>query len=335
MVSLLAGDAVLPFRGDVIKLNRPQRRRLIDIAGWRQLAEHIRWINPDIVQANAGDTLKFAVFSKLFFQWKAPIVFRNANKVSDFLHSTPQFIFNKFLVSRVSHVISVSDLCRQDFIKTYSLDATKTITVPGGIELEVLGDSVPDDLKHVFASGDTLVNVASFVPEKNHSGLLRIMKRLLEYDTNLKLLLIGDGKLKSHIEQQVLDMNLSDHVFFAGYRNDVLSIVRKAKALILPSLIEGLPAVILEAMYCRTPVISYDVGGIPEILKLNETGWLVKKGNEEAFAAAVRDALTSAYTETIKAKAYDLVVREYNNRTISRRFFDVYRSVIHLNEKGN
>jgi glycosyltransferase involved in cell wall biosynthesis len=327
MVSMFRGNAILPFKGNLINLDRAAGKRMMDIQGWRLFAIHIRNINPDVVQANAGDTLKFAVFSKLFFGWKAPIVFRNANKVSDFIDSLPKLIFNKFLVNRVSHVISVSELCRQDFINTYSFDAKKTTTVPVGIEIEALEDSPPADLRHFFTRGNTLVNVASFVPEKNHAGLLRIIKRLLENDTDLTLLLVGDGKLKASIQQQVLEMKLSKHVFLTGYRKDVLSIVKNAKALILPSLIEGLPAVILEAMYCRTPVVSYDVGGVPEVIKSHGTGWLVKKGNEEGFAAAVREALTSAYMDTIKQNAHDLVVSEYNNRTISRRFLDVYFNV--------
>ena len=64
-----------------------------------------------------------------------------------------------------------------------------------------------------------------------------------------------------------------------------------AKALVMPSKIEGLPAVILEAMYCRIPVIAYEVGGIGEVLQRKETGWAVPAGDRLAFEAAVLDCL--------------------------------------------
>jgi L-malate glycosyltransferase len=120
LVSLLPGTSQLPFKSDHINLDRPLSKRFIDWQGWNQLAKEIKTFQPDVVQANAGDTLKFAVFSKLFFGWNTPIVFRNANKVSDFITSTPKLLFNKFLVSNVQHIISVSELCRQDFVKTYT-----------------------------------------------------------------------------------------------------------------------------------------------------------------------------------------------------------------------
>jgi L-malate glycosyltransferase len=133
LISLLEGDATLPFEGNHIRLNRPLNKRFVDVTGWKALAHHIKKIKPDVVQANAGDTLKFAVFSKLLFGWRTPIIFRNANKVSDFINTTPKLLFNKFLVGKVQHVISVSELCRQDFVKTYGYNSSKTTTVPIGL----------------------------------------------------------------------------------------------------------------------------------------------------------------------------------------------------------
>jgi L-malate glycosyltransferase len=142
MISLLPGESSLPFNGNIIRLDRPLSKRFIDVKGWRELAMHIQKFKPDVIQANAGDTLKFAVFSRLLFRWKVPIVFRNANKVSDFIATWPKLIFNKFLIIKVAHVISVSELCRQDFIKTYSPPHEKTTTVPIGIEINAMPNQI-------------------------------------------------------------------------------------------------------------------------------------------------------------------------------------------------
>lgn len=333
IVSLVRGNTTLPFKGEVIQLNRPLNRRFVDWAGWKMLATMIAEFKPDVIQANAGDTLKFAVFSKIMFGWRASVVFRNANKVSDFIDTWPKWIFNRFLVSRVSHVVSVSELCRVDFVRTYSFKENKTTTVPIGVELKPLTMHVPPDLVSIFASGKILVHVASFVPEKNHAGLLRMMKQLVSQGEEVKLVLIGDGRLRQTIQQQVKDLGLTDHVFLLGYREDVLSVMSHAHAFVLPSKIEGLPGVILEAMYCRTPVIAYEVGGISEVVKPGKTGWLVKAGDEATFVHAVDEVLKSITLDAVKENAYSQVVGEYDNRVIANRFLKVYQKVMNVPKK--
>lgn len=328
LVSLLPGDADLPFTGKHVSLNRPLRKRFFDFAGWKLLAEYIHIFQPDIVQANAGDTLKFAVFSKLLFGWKARIIFRNANKVSDFIAFAPKLWFNWFLVHRVDFVVSVSELCRQDFIHTYKYSPGKTTTVPIGLNLEPVSQSLSQDLTKIFSSGKVLVHVASFVPEKNHTGLLRIIQKLVESGADVKVILIGDGKLRPAVEQRLKDMRLTDRVMVTGHRNDVLSIMANARALVLPSLIEGLPGVILEAMYCRTPIVAYDVGGIREVVRPQETGWLVKKNDEVGFVQAVLEVLEGNKVEQITEGAYHMVVSNFDNRVIAKRFEDIYWKLV-------
>jgi glycosyltransferase involved in cell wall biosynthesis len=327
VLAIMRGTANLPFAG-IEQLCRPPAARLWDVYGWKQLDKIIRGFQPDVIQANAGDTLKFAVFSKLFFGWKAPIVFRNANKVSDFIDSRPKLLFNRFLVSRVQRVVSVSETCRQDFLATYGFPAARSIMISSGLEFKPAGTGVPADLAPVFSSGCALVQVASLVPEKNPLGLLRIFARLFAHNQTLKLLMIGDGKLRNEVEQAITELGLGQSVFLLGYRTDVLDIVRHAAALLLPSRIEGLPGVILEAMYCKTPVVAYDVGGVSEVVKPGETGWLVKKDDEDGFVKAVGEVLAGVGVERIVARAHEMVVREYDNRAIAKRFEEVYWEVV-------
>lgn len=331
MVCLTTGTATLPFSGTITYLNRPIARRLVDIAGWKQLSDLISQFQPDILQANAGDTLKFAVFSKLIFRWNTPIIFRNANKVSDFIDTKPKLYFNTFLARQVAHVISVSELCRLDFMKTYNIDQSKVTSVPIGIELKQENHPVPDDLKSFFEGGKILVHVASFVPEKNHAGLVRMVKLLVDRGIDIRLVMIGDGRLRKSIQQQVETLNLTQYIRLTGYRTDVLTIMSHAHAFVLPSLIEGLPGVILEAMYSRTAVVANDVGGISEVVKPGVTGWLVKAGEEEAFTHAIEEALHAPNGEAIKENAYTMVSHEFDNRMIAKRFMNVYERLINHN----
>ncbi|MDL5051596.1 glycosyltransferase family 4 protein [Oscillatoria amoena NRMC-F 0135] len=326
-VALFDGNSPFNFRSEMTKLGL-RSRRIFDFRGWRMLANEINGFKPDVVQANAGDTLKYAVLSKLAFGWSAPIVFRNANKVSDFIDTILKRWFNRFLVNRVQQVISVSELCRQDFINTYSYNPSKTITIPIGIEIASVQPGLPENLNGIFEKSRVLIHVASYVTEKNHIGLLRIFKSLTEDYDDVNLVLVGDGRLRQEVKEKIRKLDLTSRVHVLGYRSDVLTLMQHAAVCVLPSLIEGLPGVILEAMYCRTPVVAYDVGGISEVVKNNETGWLVKKGNEDGFVKAVGEVLEGKDLDRMTSNAYELVVKEYDNKVIAKRFEAVYRQVM-------
>lgn len=333
VVCLLDGHAKLPFKGKLVNLKRPLSKRFVDVGGWKQLARYINENKPDLIQANAGDTLKFVALSKFFFRWKTPVVYRNANKVSDFITSRPKFIFNKFLVNQLQHIISVSELCRLDFIKTYSVPSEKTTMVPIGIEAVSIDKTLSPDVLPYFGSGKVIVNVASLVPEKNHEALLRIIREVIKEYSDIKVLILGDGKLRETLQQKIVAKGLVNHVVLLGYRSDVLSILSNADIFALPSRIEGLPGVILEAFYCEVPVIAYNVGGISEVVRSEETGWLIDKDDEAEFIAAIKDVLVNAAkTNEVKKNANQLVKKEFMNDSIAKKFAAVYKKV--LNHKS-
>src|SRR5690606_22902270 len=104
------------------------------------------------------------------------------------------------------------------------------------------------------------------------------------------------------------------------------NMIGEADILVLPSIVEGLPGVLLEAMYSRTPVVAYDVGGISEIIT-NKTGRLIPKNNEEEFVRAIIQILEEK-KEEILDNAYNMVLENYMNSQIAERFENAYKMVI-------
>jgi len=328
VISIFPGDSKLPFKGEIKHLNRPLSKRLLDYSGWKLFNKIIEDFKPDIIQANAADTLKFAVSSKLLFKWESKIIFRNANKMGDFINSQMKWRLNKFYLNKVDHVISVSKECEKDFIKTFKYPEHLINTVEIGVE-EAAIEKTPNDLKDIFQRGPVLVHIGGFVPEKNHDGLLKIFNRVKEDYPKIQLLLLGKGILETHVKSLVKRLNLMDDVHFLGHRSDVFEILKSSQAFLLPSFIEGLPGVILEAMYCKTPVIAYDVGGISEVVKAKETGWLIKKGDEDGFGDAIREVLNSQIEKESRINAAKrLIQHSFLNSKIAERFETVYEEVI-------
>jgi L-malate glycosyltransferase len=325
LVFVFPGEASLPFTGKTYHLNGKPSKRFFDPGAWKTLAHIIKTEKPDIIQANAGDTLKYAVCSKLRYGWKQPIVFRNASTISLYIKSLPAKLFNGFFFRYTDLVISVSETSASDFARVFPAHRKKVVTIPIGIEEPQL-DHVAPNLKTSDAP-IRIIHVGGFSFEKNHSGLISIFGKLLNSGHDAVLELVGNGILRPQTEELVSTKGLSAKVKFHGFRNDAMELIKKADVLILPSIIEGLPGVILEAFYCRTPVVAYNVGGIHEILRNTNTGYLVEKNDEEGFVKAIIAAATGN-NDPLTTNAFELVTNEYLNTKIARKFAEAYQRLL-------
>jgi glycosyltransferase involved in cell wall biosynthesis len=200
----------------------------------------------------------------------------------------------------------------------------KIQVIPNGLNTSHL----PTKLREFDSTAFNIAHVAGFSFEKNHLALLRIFKLIQDQIPSAKLWLVGDGPLKTSIEKDIENMNLRN-VHFTGSVINPLDYISSASVLVLPSIIEGLPGVILEAMYCKTPVVAYNVGGISEVVKSGKTGWLVKAGDESGFVASIKEVFEAdqQLLNQIKANAYEMVLNHFDNRVIAQRFLEVYRKL--------
>ncbi|WP_051205227.1 glycosyltransferase [Salinimicrobium xinjiangense] len=321
IVTLFEGEAILPFDGEIISLKASSKNRFFDIPAWKKLACIVKDFNPDIIQANAGDTLKYAVFSKKIFGWKTPLISRNASEVGRYLTSPLQKRLNSLFYKNVDFVISVSRASKIDILNHFPFLHGKTKVIPIGLEAV----SAIKEINYKPEKSLHIVHVGGFTFEKNHPGLLRIFRKILNLNTNIHLHLVGDGPLRRKIEIGEEEKNL-DNITFHGFVNNPLSYIKSADVLILPSIIEGLPGVLLEAMYCKTPVVAYNVGGISEIIT-EQTGILVPAGDEEAFATAIMKILEGNNDEKIE-QAYNMVRKSFMNETIAKKFIEAYEKVL-------
>lgn len=332
IVYLFPGEGKLPFDGKKVALGANAKKRFFDIGAWRKLAEIIKDEKPDIVQANAGDTLKYAVFSRILCGWKQPIVFRNASTISLYIKSAIARKWNSFLFGFVTAIISVSEASKKDFSNTFPEYKYRLLTIPIGIEHNTNAQNRPQEksaIKQAKSKAPVLVHVGGFSFEKNHKGLLNIFERVLQHIPSATLHLVGDGPLRKQTEEIVRLKELESKVTFYGFQSNALQYISDADVLMLPSIIEGMPGVILEAFYCKTPVVANDVGGIGEIVINEKTGRLVEMGDEAAFATGVINALNdNESNRRLIRNAHELVMSEYLNTHVARCFLEVYHSVL-------
>ena len=321
--SIYEGEATLPFEGEVRSLDRTIDKRYYDLQGWKDLARIIKKFKPDVIQANAADTLKYAIFSRLIFKWGTPIIFRNASASSFFIKNEFSKKLNAFLLKRTEYIISVSEASKKDLNKMFPFTLDKSTVIPVGIEK----NKSFEEIRKFSNSKKHILHVGSFTAEKNHAGLFEIFKIIHDKNPETVLHLIGDGPLRRKIEKLILKFNLKESVVLHGELNDPFPFIHKFDVLVLPSLIEGLPAVLLEAMYYKTPVVAYKVGGVDEIIT-PETGYAVEEGDSKSFINSVISALEhSEMNETMVERAYKMVIENYLNEDLAEKFIECYKTI--------
>lgn len=182
------------------------------------------------------------------------------------------------LYKKIKNLVSLSDLCDADFCQ-YILENNinkTTIYNPITIGNRKIDNDFVKSLKLEY--GDFCLMVARMEPDKDQKTVIEAIKILKDnYNCNKKLILLGDGSTKKYLQKYVKDLSLSNNVFFFGKRADVQNFYAAASVYVHSSPLEGLPTVLLEAMYYNLPIASTDsIPGVREILQNNSCGLITK-----------------------------------------------------------
>ncbi len=325
-------DKVLELDGAVNTDLSPKKTGYFSLkTAWR-LIKLIQKEQPDIIQSNGSDTLKYAVYASFFFP-KIPVLYRNISMISKWFNHPLKKRFNQILFKRVSFVTSVGTFAANDFIKSLNYPAERVQVIRRGIPLiEVDKNNSRQILIRQFnlnRDDKTVVHIGNFSPEKNHRFLLDVFERLKTKNPNIKLILVGKGVLFKDIEAEIKGRNLQDTVFLTGFRKDIPYILAGADLFVLSSLVEGVPGVILEAGAQKVPSVAIDVGGVSEVLINGKTGILLPDFDKDKFEQAVLNLLQN---DTLRLQmgenAYDLVKNNFNNAQSGKKFIELYQNLL-------
>jgi glycosyltransferase involved in cell wall biosynthesis len=213
-------------------------------------------------------------------------------------------------------VIAVSENLRQQAIAYYRLDSQRTITINNPIDLDRVdrlgaqgNPAFAPDRFHVVCAG-------RLQPQKGYTFLLQAVDELVHRRdrTAIQVHLLGRGPQEDELKRFVEERGLRDHVVFEGFQQNPFGFYRAAHLVCLPSIYEGMPNVLLEALACGTPVLATDCPcGPRELLDNGRYGRLVPPANAQALADAVEDALTHyELWQTQVSSARDWLAQRYS-----------------------
>ncbi len=202
------------------------------------------------------------------------------------------------VLRRTSHladrIICVSEDLRQHVHGDLQVATTRTVTVHNGIDLARLHQKVattPVRDEFAVGKGPLLVSIGRLTEQKGHRYLLAALPSLLATWPELRCVIIGEGDLGETLNKLAVRLGLASTCVFAGARTDIPVILAAADLLVLPSVSEGFPFVLLEALAMGRPVVASRVNGVPELIEDRKTGRLVPPRDSQALASVIRELL--------------------------------------------
>jgi glycosyltransferase involved in cell wall biosynthesis len=246
-------------------------------------------------------------------------------------------IANRILSRVTDKIVAVSESIKEDIIKYDKIDPSKILVIHNGVDISKFApDGRFHDIRKEFAITDSDVVIGfigRLVPAKGIEYLIDAFSHLERNLKNIKLLIVGHGSLLDRLRERAHEHSINGSVLFTGERHDIPDILSGIDIFVMPSVAEGLPNSLLEAMAMRKPIIATSVGGIPEVIRNGINGLLVPPRNAESIITAIKKLLDKRHlAKKMGQSARYFVEENLSIQATARKWESLYISL--LKEKG-
>ena len=239
------------------------------------------------------------------------------------------------MVLRFSNrIIAVSQGIKDELLKS-GIKESKIEVVLNAVQTNTDNDVLTHDrykkrrAVHASEKDFVLGYIGRLSREKGIHYLLDAVEILAKRNIPIKTVIIGDGPAKKDLELMVRQKGLEDKVFFAGFQTDVRKWIPAMDVFVLPSLTEGTPMALLEAMACGIPIVASAVGGVPQIIDSGKEGILVPPGKPEDIAAGIMELYSSnSLRENFAQAAYRKVKSDFDIKEWTEKIESQYAELL-------
>lgn len=245
-----------------------------------------------------------------------------------------EWLDRRFL-KRANGIVSVSE-AQKKRLEGFGITGRRSWVVRNAVATDSSRDSLSGDLRkevlerlNIPSAAEMVVSAGRLSPEKGHWFLVEAIGILRGSINNTHFVFCGDGPCQKDLEKQSKELRVSEICHFVGFRSDLKEIFKAMDLMVLPSLTEGLPNVILEAFACAKPVVATDVGGVPEIVEDGINGILVPPGRTDLLAEAIKICLAAPEERRVMGEAgYHKVKSEFTFESQAQKLETIYNEVL-------
>lgn len=207
-------------------------------------------------------------------------------------------MYSEMVLSWFAHtIIAVSDGVRKDLVRYEHMNPAKVRVIYNGIDESTYRVTVDTRAKRAelgIGNADSVIGIGvRLTPQKGLEFLLEAFALLHRTCRHAKLLIIGDGELKASLQEQSRKLQIERSVIFTGFRADIPELLQIMDVYVLPSLFEGHPLALLEAMAAERAIVASDIPGVRETVDHGQTGLLVPTENPAALCDALMQLVTN------------------------------------------
>ena len=241
-------------------------------------------------------------------------------------------LYTKFLGTKNVNILDAAIALSEKDKKIFeSLGARNSYVIPNGIDLNMFENLPSRDIfrDKYGIKGRMILNVGRLEKIKGQKILIEAFPNIIKDFSDTMLVIVGEdwGELK-YLKEIVEDLNLKDNVIFTGSvpYEKMPEVYSAADVFVLPSFHEGLPGTLLEAMACGLPIVTTDVGGMPEVL--GNAGSIVKPEEVHLLAQAIKTPFLNSKIKEQKTKLAKEKIKNYSWENISKRILQLYEELL-------
>jgi glycosyltransferase involved in cell wall biosynthesis len=251
-----------------------------------------------------------------------------------YLLTPVKFFGNQVDLKVADRVIAVCEKTKQECIRQHRIPAEKVSVIHNGVDLETFNPSLPREPmreRHCIGESPALLSVGCSTIRKGIFLLLRSLKDVKVMVPDVRLIVVGGTNYLSRMMSVASGLGVRENVIFAGnVPNETLPYYYSAcDVMVLPSLQEGFPVVMLEAIASGKPVVASRVGGVPEGIRSGENGMLFSPGNVGELSGSILALLqNAALRKRMGEQGRRIAEKKYDWRNIGREYMREFESLV-------
>jgi len=241
---------------------------------------------------------------------------------------------DRFAIRRMKGVVLVGEAMKKELPVNFI--TSPVFVIPNGLNVSELQELALAPLEEPFKSffgkhEIVILGVGRLSPEKGFDRLISAFCEFRKQFPGSGLVIVGEGGLRQKFEGLIEELDMKHDVLMPGYCSFVPALFRRSKVLVMPSLTEGLPITLLEAMSLKIPVVASAVGEIPKVLCEGKGGEILVDIEQDTILRAITKSIFDKdFARLVADRAFDIVTKSYSAKVMSDRYWEVYRRVLEM-----